>query len=404
MEDKPMGSTPDLDTKLKKTLLVIGYMIIIAVAMYALVQLSPVLRMIANVLVPFCVALIIAYIFNPIVTFVQQRLKLSRILGLVTFYVIILLLIAVFMLFLLPNLYHQISELFKRLSEVIPAQLNTLMKRYDITLSEPQMEKITDTLESLGTDLRSVLGAMLPGLHGAAAEGVSVAGAVAKGVAAGFGFLFSFASFVIFVIIINFYFLLDFHKIKGLVSTVIPAQHEQRIFGILTRMDEAVGGFLRGQLIICCLVGLLTTIGLLLLGLNKYAILIGVVAGIGNIIPYLGPLLGAVPSLIWVLASSGFPTLADKLVGSAEVIGLFALIQAIDGMIFQPRIVGKNSELHPLAVMLALMVGSYFGLGGMIVAVPVACILRILIKELWWDKLRSAKQEQNAPEASTADA
>ena len=98
-----MGSTPDLDTKLKKTLLVIGYMIIIAVAVYALVQLSPVLRMIANVLVPFCVALIIAYIFNPIVTFVQQRLKLSRILGLVTFYVIILLLIAVFMLFLLPN-------------------------------------------------------------------------------------------------------------------------------------------------------------------------------------------------------------------------------------------------------------------------------------------------------------
>ncbi len=396
-----MGSIPDLDTKLKKTLLVIGYMLIIAVAVYALVQLSPVLRIIANILAPFCVALIIAYLFNPIVTFVQQRLKLSRILGLVTFYVIILLLIAAFMLFLLPNLYHQISELIKRLSEVIPAQLNTLMKRYDITLNEAQMQKITDTLESLGTDLRSVLGAMLPGLHGAAAEGVSVAGAVAKRVAAGFGLFFSLTSFVILVVIINFYFLLDFHKIKGLVSTVIPTKHEERVFSILNRIDEAVGGFLRGQLTICCLVGLLTTIGLLLIGLKKYAILIGVVAGIGNIIPYLGPLLGAVPSLIWVLASSGFPSLSDKLIGSAEVIGLFALIQAIDSMIFTPRIVGKNSELHPLAVLLALMIGAYFGLGGMIVAIPVACVVRILIKEFWWDKLREAKRRGvllNAPD------
>jgi predicted PurR-regulated permease PerM len=245
---------------------------------------------------------------------------------------------------------------------------------------------------------------MLPGLRGAAAEGVSVTGAVAKGVAAGFGYFFSFVSFIILVIIINFYFLLDFHKIRGLVATVIPTKDEERVFRILNRIDEAVGRFLRGQLIICCLVGLLTTIGLLLLGLKKYAILIGVVAGIGNIIPYLGPLLGAIPSLIWVLASSAFPTFSDKLVGSAEVIGLFAVIQAIDGMIFQPRIVGKNSELHPLAVMLALMVGAYFGLGGMIVAIPVACIVRILIKEFWWDNLRRAKQEQSTPEASVTDA
>lgn len=399
-----MASTADIDTRLKKTLLVIGYMIIIAGAVYALVQLRPVFRIIANVLAPFCVALIIAYLFDPIVTFVQQRLKLSRIMGLVIFYLIILLLIAAFALFLVPNLYNQISELIKRLSEVIPAQLNALTKRYNIVVGEEQMQEIQDGLESLGTDLRSVLGAMLPGLRGAAAEGISVAGAVAKGVVTGFGYLFSFASFVIFVMIINFYFLLDFHKTRGLIATVIPRQHEERVFSILKKIDMAVGGFLRGQLIICFLVGTLTTIGLLLIGLNKYAVLIGVVAGIGNIVPYLGPLLGAVPSLIWVLASSAFPAFSDKLVGAGEVIGLFALIQAIDGMVFQPRIVGRNSELHPLAVMLALMLGAYFGLVGMIVAVPVACIVRILIKEFWWDKLREARQKQTAAETSTADA
>jgi predicted PurR-regulated permease PerM len=395
-----MQSTADLDARLKKTLLVIGYMIIIAGAVYALAQLRPVVRMIANILAPFCVALIVAYIFNPIVTFVQQRLRLSRIMGLVVFYIIIVLLIAIFMLFLLPSLYHQISELIKRLSEIIPAQLDTLMRKYNITLGEKQRQNIQGALESLGTDLQGVFAAMLPGLQAAAKEGVSVAGALAKGVAAGFGFFFSFVSFLIFVIIINFYFLLDFHKIKGLISTAIPSQHEERVFSILKKIDVAVGGFLRGQLIICCLVGTLTTIGLLLIGLRKYAILIGVVAGVGNIIPYLGPLLGAVSSLIRVLASSAFPGFSDKLVGAAEVITLFALIQAIDGVVFQPRIVGKNSELHPLAVMLALMVGANFGLVGMIVAVPVASIVRILIKEFWWDKLSEAKRRGvllNAP-------
>jgi predicted PurR-regulated permease PerM len=71
----------------------------------------------------------------------------------------------------------------------------------------------------------------------------------------------------------------------------------------------------------------------------------------------------------------------------ALIIGAFALIQAIDGVVIQPKIVGKNANLHPLAVLLALLIGARFGVGGMIVAVPVACIVRVLIKELWWDAL-----------------
>ena len=182
---------------------------------------------------------------------------------------------------------------------------------------------------------------------------------------------------------------------------VIPAGRQERVFEILKKMDRAVGGFLRGQLAVCFCVGTMSTLGLLLLGfhtpaLARYCLLIGILAGVANFIPYLGPILGAAPAILIVLFSPPGPgeaiTWSYRLWGVAGIGALSALIQTTEGFVLQPYVVGANSGLHPLLVMLALIAGAQFGLGGMIVAIPVAAMARVLVKELWWDKLAETER------------
>jgi predicted PurR-regulated permease PerM len=135
----------------------------------------------------------------------------------------------------------------------------------------------------------------------------------------------------------------------------------------------------------------------MVLGMKQYALLIGFVAGAANFIPYLGPLMGEIPAILYVLLSNNYEGPKEKLLYTGLVIGLFALIQTLDGFVFQPKIVGKSAQLHPVVVILALVVGGQFGIMGMIVAVPTACILRVLIKEFYWDqRMASTRQREKA--------
>jgi predicted PurR-regulated permease PerM len=117
--------------------------------------------------------------------------------------------------------------------------------------------------------------------------------------------------------------------------------------------------------------------------LRNYCILIGAAAAIGGFIPYLGSIIGVTPGILIVLLTGGVPW-STKIIGLIAVVGLFSLIQAIEGFVLQPKIVGKGAGLHPLVVMFALIAGAQFGIGAMIIAVPVAGIVRVLIREFYW--------------------
>jgi predicted PurR-regulated permease PerM len=138
-------------------------------------------------------------------------------------------------------------------------------------------------------------------------------------------------------------------------------------------------------LTVATIVGVLATIGLMALGLKQYALLIGVITGIGNLIPYLGPVMGATPAVLYVLFSESYDTGRERLVYLGLIVALFAFLQVIEGFFLQPRIVGRNAQLHPVAVIFALACGAPFGVIGMIIALPVAAIIRVLLKEFFWD-------------------
>ena len=235
---------------------------------------------------------------------------------------------------------------------------------------------------------------------------------VGAGVFGSLGAIVGVLMAAMFIVIISFYFIIDFDAFGYFARVVIPDQYEDRAFIIFEKMDRAVGGFLRGQLIVCFCVGSMTTVGLLLLGfhtpaLARYCLLIGIVAGTANFIPYLGPILGAAPAVLIVLFAPGdggeAATWGYRFWGLTGIGLMSAITQTTEGFVLQPYVVGSNSELHPLVVMLALIAGAPFGLGGMIVAVPVAAMARVVLKEIWWDKaaarqvIRDREMASNRP-------
>ena len=402
-----------LNTRLKQVALVLGWMLAVAGGVWALASVWPAVRWVFAAVSPFLTALVVAYLFNPIVQVVQKKFRLGRIMGIVTVLVVIVLIFLIFFGVVLPIVYMQLADVVRDVRSAMPDLLERLASAA-LTVSEKlglgsgdaaQQSDLRERLQSIwqSFDLSlNQLMAQISEIDAATMKGLTQGGAkaVAGVLSAVAGFLSSIVGAIvtgIMVLVIAFYYLMDFHAIPGLVRKVLPDEIEDRTMVILHKLDVAVGGFLRGQLIVCCFVAILATAGLALIGMYKYALIVGLFAGAINFIPYLGPSAGATPAVLWALLSRSHETWGERMLYVGLVVGLFALIQTIDGFVFQPRIVGKSSNLHPLAVMLALFVGAQFGISGMILAVPSMCIVRVLVKELWWDKHIARKKGAAEP-------
>ena len=387
-----------LDPRLQHMLLVLAWMAVIAGGVATVAFAWPLVAKILGLLLPFLVAFVIAYIFDPIVTFVQERLKLSRVVGMIAFYAFLLIVFLGFFALLLPALYDQASSGVKAIQENAPKKAEELMRARGIEPSHLRT-LMDDWLTSKGLSVESL--AMQAGQSAGVRRAAQTAAEGGYSVLrAGFKFLgdllssiFSGFAFAVLVLIVNFYMLLDFNRFRRMFLPMIPSAWRDRTIVAARKLDYAVGGFIRGQMIDCALVGLMTTIGLMALGLKQYALLIGFIAGFCNFIPYLGPLMGEIPAVLFILLSDSYEWPREKLIYSGLVVGLFAIIQAIDGLVLQPKIVGKAAQLHPLAVILALVIGGQFGMMGMIVAVPAACMVRVLWKEFYWDRRVAALKQ-----------
>lgn len=393
-----------LDPHLRRVVLTIGYMLIAAGTIIALNVVWPLLRQAIEILLPFLVALIFAYILNPIVNFLSERLKLQRFGGLIAFYVLLVLFIAVLLIIVVPILYQQIRAAVEGITVTIPARVNEYLIAHGLD-ADGVWKELRDFLAMHGFNLDELVGqaarsdTAATAARQAASGGVAAIGGIFGFVLRTIGGVFSSIAFLSFVILISFYLVMDFAKLRGIMEVIVPDRYEDRFFTVLRKCDEAVGGFLRGQLISALLVGALVFLALLGLGLGKYALLIAVIAVFGNLVPYLGPILSGAPAVLYMLLSDRFAAWDDKLLWAAITAGAFIVIQQIDGFVFQPKIVGKRAQLHPVVVLVALVAGSNFGIMGMIVAVPLASVIRVLFKEFFWDK-REAEwraKEGNAP-------
>lgn len=182
--------------------------------------------------------------------------------------------------------------------------------------------------------------------------------------------VFSHALSLVIAPVLAFYLLRDLKQIKESVASLLPPAVRSEVFSLLHQIDVVLGGFIRGHLLVSLLVGLLSFAGLALLGVD-FALVIGLVAGIFDIIPYFGPVIGALPAVAIALLQS--PLLA------LYVIILFLVIHEIESAVISPKVLGDRVGLHPLAVIFALLVGgNTAGIVGLLLAVPVAASAKAL--------------------------
>lgn len=188
--------------------------------------------------------------------------------------------------------------------------------------------------------------------------------------------IFHFLLIVILAPIIAFYLIVDLPHLTKVAASLVPEKARAEVEVVMRRLNRAIGGFFRGQLMVALLVGVMVSIGLALIGL-RFWFLIGMIAGIFNMIPLIGPWVGGVPGVVIAL------TTGDTL-QAVGVVVVMVVAQQVDNHFITPQVMQRAVSLHPAAVILALLAGGTLaGFFGLLLAVPVAAALKILIGHLW---------------------
>ncbi len=348
-----------------------------------LVFFRPLIIWTLNIASPFFVALIVAYIFNPIVGFVERRFHVSRTVGVIITFALILSLTVGVLLLIVPILLAQFRLGVSNLADRIPVLIAAISEKLQVRIAQDDIERLRQAFEGK-ISMDNLANQLTPAMRTIVSQLAEVVTSFSHFVAATAVYSAGLVGFLILVLMITFYCLIDFTRIGRAVAVIIPAGYRPRFLSMWEKIDTALGGFLRGQLIVSLIIGTLYSLALMALGMKQYSLLIGFAAGFGNLVPYVGPVVGAVPTILWIVFGSAYSTVGAKVGGVLIVLLISVAIQTLDGFVLQPRIVGKSAGLHPLLVIAALVVGAQFGLGGLILAVPCAIVLRVVLREMWW--------------------
>ncbi|HEX2038809.1 MAG TPA: AI-2E family transporter [Acidimicrobiales bacterium] len=196
--------------------------------------------------------------------------------------------------------------------------------------------------------------------------------------------------------IVAFYLLVDLPHIRAVAESLVPEGARDEVMHVARRLNRAIGGFFRGQLLVASIVGVMCSVGLLLIGL-RFWFLVGMIAGLFNVIPLIGPWVGGVPGVVIAL-TTGSPLQA------LGVVVVMVLAQQIDNHFITPQVMHRAVQLHPAAVILALLAGGTLGgFFGLLLAVPVAAVLKILVGHVWRVHVLGEPVAVEAAEQEAAD-
>ncbi len=377
-----------------RPLKILLWLLVIAVALGLLVFLRPLIVWCLNIASPFFVALIVAYIFNPVVGLLQKYLRLSRALSVVVTFLLILGVTMTFFFLLIPPLVAQFRLGVSNILQRVPVLIAAVSDELQVQLPPEDLQRLQDAVEGR-LDWNALTSQLTPAVRTVVAHLAQVVSSLSSALATVVAYSAGIIAFIALVLMITFYCLIDFLRIGRFLRILLPQAYRDRLFAIWKSIDVALGGFLRGQLVVCVIIGVLYSLGLVVLGMKQYSLLIGFAAGFGNLIPYVGPIVGAVPTILWIVFGTAYTTASGKIFGVLLVLMLSVVIQTLDGFVLQPRIVGRSAGLHPLVVLAALIVGAQFGLGGLILAVPTAIVVRVLARELWWAPLQAKREHES---------
>ncbi len=326
----------------KRRLIII--IILVAIIVYGLF-------LVRSVITTFLLSALVAYLLNPIVCYLEKN-QIKRTVAIVLIYftaVSAMFSLAIIGFPILVNELNDFADTIPIYTEQLRQFVQQLQQNYQrIDLPENIKQVIDETIWQIEARISELLLKVAQGIIN----------------------LFSRAIYFVIIPVLSFYILKDWHDLEKRSLRMLPIPYRTHVANLSNEINLVLKKFIRGHLIVATIVGILTAISLSLLGV-EFALILGIIAGVADLIPYFGPIIGIIPAVMIGLLES--QALAIKIVIT------MVLIQQLESNLISPKILGDSVGLHPISIIFVLLAGGHlFGLIGMLLAVPVTVVCRTL--------------------------
>lgn len=337
---------------------------------------TPMVRVVNTILIPVLVAAFLYYLLNPLVSLLERRFRLSRVIGslLAVAGVIGFLVLAIF--YLLPILINQLTSLISA-SQFFYREIQTWVTNLSDNAAFRELN-IQQTIQDLNLSYVDILQNILNGVTSSLGNVVSV--------------LVNTVIILIMTPIFLLYFLLDAHKLRPFIERTLLKRDKLNISELLVDLNKTISKYISGISIDALIIFSLAFIGYSVIGL-RYALIFAIFSGFANLIPYIGPTLGLIPMAV------SYAVLDPSKMVIAVIYML--IVQQVDGNILYPRIVGGVMKVHPITIMILLLLASnIYGIVGMVVVIPIYSIIKEVVKFLinLYENHKAAQQSKKNQE------
>lgn len=339
-----------------KRLYIITMMILVVLFIYLLIQFMPLLHTIwsflITILLPFLIAAFISYLLYPITEKLTTK-NLKQPVAVTIIYCVFFGGIALIIYISFPVMIKQLNELAEQLPQLMIIYEQLISSLYEQTAFLPEMvhDKLTLAIQHIEGQLERRVNHLLVRWPN----------------------IIDYVIMITVIPVLVFYMLIDYERVKQTMYKLLSYAHLQKLDTFLHAVDRSLGSYIRGQVLISSFITLITFLIYHTLEL-KYGLLLAVLMGVMNVIPYFGPILGTIPALFIALTSSW------KLVLIIIVTNM--LIQLIENSFLSPYIMGKSVQIHPILIIFVLLIGAELGgVIGMIIVVPLTTIIKTVIED-----------------------
>lgn len=309
---------------------------------------------ILSVLSPFFIGFVLAWILNPLVNKLEKK-KMPRVVGSMLVYAIMILSIALFVGYMLPVIYDQIQVLIRNLPSIfneVEIFMNNIVNRLGnidgvdfVSIKNQIFTTITGSFNNFMTSLPNTIMGMV-------------------------GNLFSSLVTICFGLVIGLYMLIDFDSINGHLLNLLPKKNRFEASLLITNISTEVRKSVNGTLLVASMVFVCDSLGFFFIGLQA-PLLFGLLCGITDLIPYVGPYIGGIVAVIVGFAQS-------PLIGILSLI-IVVVVQMVENNILQPIVMSKTTELHPVTIIVGLLLFEhFFGIVGMILCTPCMSLVKVV--------------------------
>ena len=330
-----------------KRIVIIAFLVLVLLTLYRFRAILPL------VIIP----LVLAYALSPVVGLLERRTRIPRTLAVLLIYLALLVIASLVPVMVIPNLVQQVAELnlsFDQIARYITNLLAQPITIFDYTI---------DALDIY----REVSGALQDVISPFATHTVSILFDIASSVA-----------WTILILVISFYLLKDGPRLSRSLGDLTPAEYRDEIRQLLKEIGTVWNAFFRGQIILCLVVGVAVWLALSIVGVRN-ALALGLVAGVLELIPNVGPTIAAVPAVLIAYFQGSTYLAMSNLWFAALVIVLYVVIQQIENNYLVPNIVGRQLNLHPMVILIGILAGANLaGILGIFLAAPTLATLRVL--------------------------